>query len=205
MRILSFVLLVVALAACKPQETINYEKEIAFERMMRNQEFLNPDESPLNDEQIKEYQALQFFPIGTEWKVEGKIEIIPNPEETVLKKSKESTDKMLKWAKVNFELSGQSQTLYVFKPIPDPLDTAFEDYLFIPFFDETNGAESYDNGRYLYPEYDGADKMVLDFNRSKNPYCAYNDRWNCTMPPLDNTVSLKVTAGEKKYGKHSEH
>lgn len=205
MRILGFFLFALTLASCQSQESIDYEREIARERVMRNDEFLNPDESPLNDDQIKDYQALQFFPVNMDWKVEGRVEIIPNPEETVLKKSKQSTDKMLKWGKVHFQLNGEDQTLFVFRPIPDELDTAFEDYFFIPFFDETNGMETYDNGRYLYPEYNGADKMILDFNRSKNPYCAYNDRWNCTMPPLDNTLALKATAGEKKYGEHSMH
>jgi len=40
--------------------------------------------------------------------------------------------------------------------------------------DETTGNESYSDGRYLDLLYSGYGRLVLDFNFSYNPCCAYD-------------------------------
>ncbi|MEA2576107.1 MAG: uncharacterized protein QOH93_3405, partial [Chloroflexia bacterium] len=37
---------------------------------------------------------------------------------------------------------------------------------------------------------------VLDFNEAYNPSCAYSPRYNCPYPPAQNTLRVRVEAGE---------
>ncbi|MCZ2109739.1 MAG: DUF1684 domain-containing protein [Dehalococcoidia bacterium] len=41
--------------------------------------------------------------------------------------------------------------------------------------------------------------MLLDFNYAYNPYCAYNDRWSCPLPPPENRLTAHIRAGEKLF------
>src|ERR1039457_7672851 len=75
------------------------------------------------------------------------------------------------------------------------------DSYFLIFADETNGEETYGAGRFLYtalPDSNG--KVILDFNKAYNPPCAFTKYATCPLPPKDNYLHLKVTAGEKKFG-----
>jgi len=75
---------------------------------------------------------------------------------------------------------------------------------FLPFGDVTNGRETYGAGRYLLDTIKGADlgssadgRLVLDFNFSYPPSCAYSPRWVCPLPPAANRLPRPVTAGER--------
>ena len=41
--------------------------------------------------------------------------------------------------------------------------------------------------------------IMIDFNKSYNPYCAYNPKYSCVIPPDENRLSVRIEAGEKKY------
>ncbi len=72
--------------------------------------------------------------------------------------------------------------------------------LWIIFADRTNGHDTYGAGRFLYS--DGMPEngqLVVDFNKSYNPPCAFNDYSTCPLPPQENRLDLSVTAGEKGY------
>ena len=70
--------------------------------------------------------------------------------------------------------------------------------LFFVFGDETNRGETYGAGRYLYT--DGPDangKVVLDFNQSYSPPCAFNDFSTCPVASPHNRLATRIEAGEK--------
>jgi hypothetical protein len=77
--------------------------------------------------------------------------------------------------------------------------------VFLPFADETNGAETYGGGRYLLDTIKGADlgapkpgeKLTLDFNFSYFPSCAYSSRYVCPLAPPENRLPGAVRAGER--------
>ena len=71
--------------------------------------------------------------------------------------------------------------------------------LFFMFKDETNRKETYEAGRYLYGDFPSDGKVILDFNQSHNPYCAYTNYSTCQIPPLQNWLKVSIPAGEKKY------
>lgn len=74
-----------------------------------------------------------------------------------------------------------------------------EDLWFI-IADRTSGKQSYGAGRYLYsnglPE-DGF--LTVDFNKAYNPPCTFSEATTCELPPQQNRLDLRVTAGEKDY------
>jgi uncharacterized protein (DUF1684 family) len=78
----------------------------------------------------------------------------------------------------------------------------YKEWLFVPFTDGTTGKESYHGGRYidLKTEDIKDGKVIIDFNKAYNPYCAYvSDVYNCPIPPKENHLAIFVRAGEMGY------
>jgi len=74
------------------------------------------------------------------------------------------------------------------------------DELFLVFADRTNGHGSYGAGRFLDTPKAGANgRVMLDFNRSYSPPCAFTAFATCPLPPPENRLDLAITAGEKAY------
>ncbi len=73
--------------------------------------------------------------------------------------------------------------------------------LFIKFRDGTSNRESYPPSRYYYTEPVGDDgKLMLDFNYSYNPPCAFTQYVTCIFAPSQNTLPFRVEAGEMYRG-----
>jgi uncharacterized protein (DUF1684 family) len=69
---------------------------------------------------------------------------------------------------------------------------------FVIFADETTGESTYGGGRYLYPlKADDSGTTILDFNKAENPPCVFTPYATCPLPPKENHLPLKITAGEK--------
>ena len=97
---------------------------------------------------------------------------------------------------VRFKLLGKALTL---EPvIEDPKAPE----LFFIFRDKTTGKTTYPAGRFLYAAMPKDGKVVLDFNRSYNPPCAFTPFATCPLPPPQNRLPIAVKAGEKTYGHH---
>ncbi|HEX7157916.1 MAG TPA: DUF1684 domain-containing protein [Edaphobacter sp.] len=97
-----------------------------------------------------------------------------------------------------FTLNGQ--TIRLEPVIEDPA----EKRLFFIFRDTTSKVTTYGAGRFLYTQYpsNGLDKpgtVVLDFNRTQNPPCAYTAYATCPLPPQQNRLNIAIPAGEKRY------
>jgi uncharacterized protein len=77
--------------------------------------------------------------------------------------------------------------------------------VFLPFRDATNGRETYGAGRYLLDTAKSADlgpgaapgSVILDFNFSFHPSCAFDPKWSCPLAPPENRLDLRVEAGER--------
>ncbi|MGH7514935.1 MAG: DUF1684 domain-containing protein [Gemmatimonadales bacterium] len=81
-----------------------------------------------------------------------------------------------------------------------PLPGGEESELEIFFRDETNGHGTYPAGRFVSLVPTGAGRYRLDFNRARNPYCAYSSAYPCPAPWRGNTIPAAVTAGERYDG-----
>lgn len=78
-------------------------------------------------------------------------------------------------------------------PIPGTEETELQVY----FRDQTNDYGSYPAGRFV--EVTRAPKGLyrIDFNRARNPFCAYSSVYPCPVPWRGNSVAAPVEAGEK--------
>ena len=75
--------------------------------------------------------------------------------------------------------------------------------LWFVFRDLTSADATYPSARFLYTDAPGPDgKVTLDFNRARNPPCAYNPWTTCPLPPAANKLAVRIEAGEKRY--HAE-
>jgi len=75
-----------------------------------------------------------------------------------------------------------------------------ESELTIFFRDGSNSAGTYPAGRFVELVPIGAGRYRLDFNRARNPYCAYNSVYPCPAPWRGNTIAAPVRAGEQYLG-----
>lgn len=71
--------------------------------------------------------------------------------------------------------------------------------LLFNFKDATNNDSTYGGGRRFYlPPPDG-DEIILDFNLANNWPCAYTPYATCPIPPRENTLKVRVEAGELRF------
>jgi hypothetical protein len=81
-----------------------------------------------------------------------------------------------------------------------PVAGGDESELEIFFRDESNGDGTYPAGRFvsLHPLSNG--QFRLDFNRARNPFCAYSSVYPCPAPWRGNTLAAAIRAGERYAG-----
>ena len=68
--------------------------------------------------------------------------------------------------------------------------------LFFIFKDGTSNKTTYGAGRYLYTPLPKDGLVDLDFNKAKNPPCAFTDFATCPLPPAANRLTVEIRAGE---------
>ena len=197
-------LLLIVVASCS-QKKLKFDNYIAtikdFQYEM-NVEFANEEESPLTEEGIKDFTELDFFTIDSTYKVIAKFELEKNPRLFEMPTTTERKPIYKTFGTATFELEGKELKLHIYQNQDLIKKPDYTNHLFIPFTDQTNGSESYGGGRYIDVEIPEGDSMVIDFNRSYNPYCAYNDKYSCPIPPKENDLAIEIKAGVKTYRKH---
>lgn len=143
-----------------------------------------------------------FYPIDPTFQIIADVVLTPNTEVFEMKTSGNKTPRYREYAIMNFEFAGQPQSLVLYQNI-DMIDhPEYGDYLFCPFYDVTNGDTTYGGGRYLDVKIPDGEKMLIDFNKCYNPYCAYLDKFNCPITPIENTIDLPIRAGMKLEDHH---
>jgi uncharacterized protein (DUF1684 family) len=93
-------------------------------------------------------------------------------------------------------VGGKPVRLTVYR-LPEP--GTEESDLTIFFRDATNGQGSYPAGRFLALRPLGGTRYRADFNRARNPFCAYNGIFPCPLPWPGNAIDGPIAAGER-YG-----
>lgn len=81
-------------------------------------------------------------------------------------------------------------------PTTGPEESDLEIY----FRDATNDAGTYPAGRFVALVPEGGGRYRLDFNRSRNPFCAYSTAYPCPAPWRGNAIPAPVRAGERYSG-----
>ena len=179
-----------------------YIDEIEHHRNDKDISFTKADESPMTEDQLKTFVGLNYFYPNKNFKV--KAFFTKDSIQTEFK-MKTSTDRLpiyRNYGKLHFKIDGIDYILTAYQNVKYATIEGYEDYLFIPFRDLTCGEESYGAGRFLDFTIPKTDTAYLDFNLAYNPLCAYNHKYSCPIPPAENTLFVKIEAGEKTYEKH---
>jgi uncharacterized protein (DUF1684 family) len=146
---------------------------------------------------------IQFYDIDKSFCVTASFKKIDDKEGFDMNTSSGMIKKYFKYGLLTFRLHDLLLHLYVYQSKDLMKQAKLKDYLFVPFGDATSGFESYGGGRYIefYISDIKNNKVVIDFNKAYNPYCAYTTGYNCPLPPMENLLAIPITAGEKNYGK----
>ncbi len=200
MRKLIFLFLIICFFNCKQnKEPILGETE--FQKQM-NADYKDATKSPLKEKDRKEFKGLDFYKFDSTYVVTAKLTRTPDEKPFKMKTTTDRLPNYVKYGVVEFELEGKSHKLDIFQNLDILDDEGYEDYLFLPFLDNTNGEGSYSGGRYVEGSIPEGDTIVIDFNTAYNPYCAYNDKYSCPIVPRSNYVDAFVKAGVKAFDKH---
>ncbi len=182
------------------QKKQELQGETEFQRNL-NAEFKDASKSPLKDKDRRNFNGLDFFKFDSTYVVQA---VFTRTEDEQPFKMKTTTDRLatyVKYGEVSFTLKDEDFKLNVYQDQDLLEDEDFEDYLFLPFLDDTNGEETYGAGRYIDLSIPSGNQMTIDFNTAYNPYCAYNAKFSCPIVPRENYLDAEVRAGVKDYKK----
>lgn len=179
-------------------------KELVFFQNKLNEEFQNPETSPLPDRYRKDFEGLDFFQPDTSFRVIATLERTADAIPFMMPTTTDRLSEEVVYGIANFTLKGQIYSLEVYQNLESMETAEYKDYLFLPFLDNTNGDETYAGGRYLDLAIPEGNSIILDFNRAYNPYCAYNKKYSCPIVPKRNYLNTKIMAGVKSFKQKSK-
>lgn len=139
------------------------------------------------------FHGLDYFPVSFEWRLDARFVPHDPPKKVEIPTVLGTVDEDLSPGDVVFETGGETYRLEAFQGGDDG-------ELFLVFGDETNGAETYGGGRFLYTPKPEDGHVVVDFNEAYSPPCVFTPFATCPLPPPQNRLPIPVPAGEKKYG-----
>ncbi|GAB4336530.1 MAG: DUF1684 domain-containing protein [Calditrichia bacterium] len=179
------------------QDSLLVAQIIKF-RQEKDAYFKNEQASPIPAEKKKSFKGLNYYPPAPQYAFKLPLHIYPDAKPDTIYGTKGDARPAQKYGYFEFKTDSGDFRLDVYKVFSGGKDTT--SYLFLGFTDKTTGLETYGAGRYVEPELtDSANFYLIDFNKAYNPYCAYNHRYSCAIPPPQNLIPFKLLAGEKNY------
>ena len=178
-----------------------YLSGIKEDRKLKDVEMRTDEHSPIPSDEKAAFRKLNYYRPKIAYRKEASIERFDEAKRFLMKTTTERLPEYSLYGMVRFRHNGKTYALNVYQNIELTRKPGFQKSLFIPFNDETNGKATYGGGRFLDITEPGADTLILDFNLAYNPYCAYNHKYSCPIPPKENNLKIKVRAGEKKWHK----
>lgn len=142
----------------------------------------------LKNPALTAFKGNKRFAIDESWNIPAKL-LPPNPSGLFITNVLGQTTAQDYAGKISFKYQGKNYVLDAINEGPSDL--------FIVFGDATNGINTYHTGRFMYvPRPDKNGNTFIDFNKAFNPPCAYTPFATCPIPPPQNKLPFKVTAGE---------
>ena len=191
-------LMVFSIGCAQEKQMINAETE--WQKEM-NADFKDATKSPLKDKDRKNFTGLDFYKFDSTYVVTAKLTRTPDAKPFKMKTTTERRPDYVQFGVVTFNLKGKEYQLNIYQNLGLLDQEGYEDYLFLPFLDNTNGNGSYSGGRYTEARIPEGDTIVIDFNKAYNPYCAYNEKYSCPIVPRANYLDLEIEAGVKAFKK----
>ncbi len=177
-----------------------YSMSIDAHRAVYKSDFLKEEYSPFYGKEA-ELDNLRFYKAKKKFRVIADFALTPDEEPFEMATYSGVVKPYRKYGVAKFELNDKQHSLAIYQSIALIRVPGYRDYLFLPFKDLTNGETTYGGGRYMNLKIGDIqnDKIILDFNKNYNPYCAFADGYSCPIPPVENHLEAAIEAGEKLY------
>jgi uncharacterized protein (DUF1684 family) len=143
----------------------------------------------------RSFPGLKYFPITLDWVFDARFEPYEPRRQIKIVNVLGLEEDMVSPGALVFTTNGQEVRLDAVLDGEDATD------LFVMFADGTSGHDTYGAGRFLHVPFAIDGRTVVDFNKAYSPPCAFNNFATCPLPPYQNRMNLKVTAGEKQDSK----
>ena len=189
--------LLLCVACSQAQESTSCEQVHMEYVEEQNKVFADPEESPLPEKAQKGFKYVNYFPFDPDYCVEAHLELTPGEEPFEMPTSTDRLPVYVKYGELHFKIKGENLKLAVYQSLSLMETEGYEDYLFVPFNDLTNGDTSYGGGRFLDFRIPEGETMQLDLNNTYHPLCAYDHRYSCPIPPDENMLDVAIEAGVK--------
>jgi uncharacterized protein (DUF1684 family) len=192
-----FVLGALCIVASLILSSINVDTNAEISAKYREQKddnFRKSIKSPIKDKD--NFGGLNYFPYSDKYRVNAFITFTNDTQLVSIPRTDGKRSFYNAFAKASFKIDGQLQTLMMYR-YPDDIQN--KPMLFIPFFDASNGNDTYSGGRYLDVELKNNKSIIIDFNYAYNPFCVYNYQYTCPIPPAENKLNAPILAGEKVF------
>jgi uncharacterized protein (DUF1684 family) len=193
----------IAFTSCSSQGKRPLAGETDYQRKL-NAQYKDASKSPLKKKDLKGFKGLEFFPVDSSYIVVAKLKRTPDALPFKLPRTGGDKADYRQYGILTFTLNGKELQLTLYQSQDEIKDPKYKDYLFLPFTDGTSGEESYGGGRYMdvfESKIQADDTVVLNFNNTYNPYCAYNENYTCPIVPRKNHLSISIKAGVKGFHK----
>jgi uncharacterized protein (DUF1684 family) len=171
-----------------------YEQDILNYRKQKDDHFKTAENSPIEDQ--VGFKELRYFKPDKKFRIKPVLLLIKDSSFITIANNDGEKNKYWRYAKAVFTIDDKTDTITLFRKAS--LKAEDKNY-FIPFYDETNGDETYAGGRYIDMEIRDSIALILDFNLAYNPYCVYNYRFSCPVPPKENKLNRRIEAGERMF------
>jgi uncharacterized protein (DUF1684 family) len=174
-----------------------YMKEIEKFRAEKNEYFRTDPGSPFNNSKSETFTSLNYFEPDLRFVFKSKLHEYSLKDTVKIFGTKGEERKVVRFGYLKFNYKDREHKVNVYEGM-----TAYSvKYYAIWFTDKTTNNETYGVGRYIdFDLNNNKDYLyTLDFNKSYNPYCAYNSEYSCAIPTKEDYLDLEITAGEKKY------
>jgi len=204
-KILTFILIgLFSLNLFGQSNNSSFKEEVKQFQQELNDQYSDSAHSPLLDKDRLNFNGHDFFEPNPVFYVQAKFKRTKNEKVFEMKTSTSRKPTYKKYGEIKFKINGKKFKLNIYQNQRLMNNELYADHLFLPFTDLTNGEESYGGGRYIDLTISDSKTMIINFNKAYNPYCCYNSRYSCPIPPKENHLNIKVTAGVKAF-KEGEH
>ena len=159
-------------------------------------DYVFSDSSFLDSAERSQLTQINYFKIDSNYIVTAKLKKKKGPKFEMIT----STDRKpiyRRYGILTFKLKDSSLSIPIYQNMKLLKTKKYKKYLFLPIRDLTTSKESYGAGRYLELEIPKGKFIQLDFNDLFNPYCATSARYSCPVTPIENTLNIRIEAGEK--------
>ena len=196
MRSVVFFLLLLPLAFSAKGQT--YADSIATYREQYIKDLLAEPRKPVQASQIK---YISFFKPDVNYRVWATFTPKPGSSPFLVNTHSGKQKPFKEYGVLSFTVNNMPLELHVYQSVSMINDPSHKDDLFVPFNDETNYETTYAGGRYIDMKVSDIqdNRVLLDFNKCYNPYCAYTDGFSCPIPPTENRLHVQISAGEKMF------